>query len=406
MVREMKLAMQQPMQQPLCLLELTATSVPAKQNGTQIDLFVTLDFHQEWQKLSQGRFLVGLRGGQLTLNLENAIMPDSERFSFEASTSDRGECQVESTGTETEPGWIFSAKRGTPVLQGSLTQIKLGTVQVTGSPLVIEATFKVGALDVQTLEAQGLWPHDVSPNQHSILERTLIRSLLECKLQPYVSRVELRFGDPEQPPSFSSYEVEADDRAFSQVYEAIAEILAADTNDLLELAKIANLNPLTDLAGANLLGTTLNEVDLTGANLEKANLRGADWNDVDLSGASLAGANLAGADFTGSLLSDVNLAGASLQRCSLALANLSGANLTNANLTEANLTNANLSDANLTDANLTGADLQGAGLVRTKLAGVKWDNANVKQARFKIDSGLSEEMEQRLKSSGAIVEHE
>lgn len=390
------------MQQPLCVLELTATPVPAKQNGTQIDLSVTLEFHQGWQELSQGRFKVGFRGGLLKLNLENAMMPDSERVSFETSTNIQSDCQVESTGTETEPGWIFRVKPGTSILQGSLV-VKLGRVQVTGSPMVIEATFKVAGADVQTLEAQGLWPHDVSPNKHSILERKLIRSLLAFKLQPYVSRVEWRFSDPEQPPSVSSYEVEASVREFLQLDRAIAEILAADTNDLLALAEIAQLNPLEDLAGANLLGTTLNEVDLTEANLERVNLRGADWNDVDLSGANLAGANLAGADFSGSLLSDVNLTGASLQRCSLALTNLSGANLTGANLTEANLSNANLSDANLTDANLTGADLQDAGLVRTKLMGVTLDNANVKQARFKIDSGLSEEMELLLKSQGAIV---
>lgn len=394
------------MQQPLCVLELTATPVPGEHDGTHFDLFFTLEFHQEWQELSQGRFLVGLRGGQLILSLGNAIFSAPERLSFETSTSGQCECQIEFAGTPSAPGWVFSAKRGTPVLQGSLAQMRLGVVQVIGSPLVIEATFKVSALDVQTLAAEGLWPHDVSPNQHSILERTLIRSLLEYKLQPYVSRVELRFADLEQPPSLSSYQVEADDQGFSRLDETIAEILAADTNDLLELAKIAKLNPLVDLAGANLLGTTLSDVDLTGANLDGVNLRGADWNDVDLSGASLVGASLAGADFTGSLLSDVNLAGANLQRCSLALVNLSGANLKGANLTEAILTNANLSDANLTDANLTGADLQGAGLVRTKLAGVKWDNTNVKQARFKIDSGLSEEMEQRLKSQGAIVEHE
>jgi uncharacterized protein YjbI with pentapeptide repeats len=333
------------------------------------------------------------------------MMPDSERVSFETSTNIQSDCQVESTGTETEPGWIFRVKPGTSILQGSLVEVKLGRVQVTGSPMVVEATFKVEAADVQTQEAQGLWPHDVSPNKHSILERKLIRSLLAYKLQPYVSRVELRFSDPEQPPSVSSYEVEASDREFLQLDQAISKILAADTNDLLALAKIAQLNPLEDLAGANLLGTTLNEVDLTEANLERVNLRGADWNDVDLSGANLAGANLAGADFSGSLLSDVNLTGASLQRCSLALANLSGANLTGANLTEANLSNANLSDANLTDANLTGADLQDAGLVRTKLMGVTLDNANVKQARFKIDSGLSEAMELSLKSQGAIVEH-
>lgn len=394
------------MQQPLCVLELTAKPVPEEQDGTHFNLFFTLDFHQEWQELNQGRFLVGLRGGQLILSLGNAIWFHPERLSFEAITSSQCECQVEFAGTPSALEWNFSAKRGTTVLQGSLAQMKLGVVQVTGSPLVIEATFKVGALDVQFLAAQGLWPRDVSPNRHSVLERTLIRSLLEYKLQPYVSRVELRFSDLEQPPSLSSYQVEADDEGFSRLDETIAGILAADTNDLLELAKIANLNPLVDLAGANLLGTTLSDVDLTGANLDGANLRGADWNDVDLSGASLVGANLAGADFTGSLLSDVNLTGANLQRCSLALVNLSGANLKGANLTEAILTNANLSDANLTDANLTGADLQGAGLVRTKLAGVKWDNTNVKQARFKIDSGLSEEMEQQFKSQGAIVEHE
>lgn len=393
------------MQQPLCLLELNATPVPAKQNGTQLDLSVTLHFHQGWHDLSQGRFQVGLRGGQLTLNLENAMMPDSERFKGETNTTAESDVKVESTGTETEPGWIFTAKRGTSVFQGSLERLKLGTVQVTGSPMVVEATFKVTASDVQTVEAQGLWPHDVSPNKHSVLERTLIRSLIQFKLQPYLSRIELRFSDPEQPPSISSYEVEADHKGFLQLNAAIAEILAAETNDLLALAEITQLNPLEDLAGANLLGTTLNEVDLTGANLERVNLRGADWNDVDLSGANLAGANLAGADLSGALLSDVNLAGANLQRCSLALANLSGANLTGANLTETNLSNANLSDANLTNANLTGADLQDAGLVRTNLMGVKLDNANVKQARFKIDSGLSEEMEQTLKSHGAIVEH-
>jgi uncharacterized protein YjbI with pentapeptide repeats len=338
--------------------------------------------------------------------LENARMSDSEGVSWETISNTPSPCQVETTGTETEPGWIFRAKPPTTnVLPESLETLKLGTVQVTGSPMVVEATFQVEAADVQTLAAQGLWPHDVSPNKHGILERKLIRSLVKFKLQPYLNRVELRFSDLELPPSLSSYEVEASEPEFLQLDQAIAEILAADTNDLLALAEIAQLNPLEDLAGANLLGTTLNEVDLTGANLERANLRGADWNDVDLSGANLAGANLAGADFSGALMSDVNLSLASLPRCSLALANLSGANLTGANLTEANLSQANLSDANLTDANLTGADLQGAGLVRTKLMGVNWENTQVKQARFKIDSGLSEEMQQTLQTQGAIVEY-
>lgn len=395
------------MQEPLCLLELTATPLRAQQNGTEMDLmdlFINLHFHQEWQALDRGRFQVGLRGGQLKLGLENAMMSDSDRFSLATIANDQSDFQVESTGTETEPGWIFRAKQNTPLLPGSIEKLKLGTVQVTGSPFNVEATFNVEAADVKTLAAQGLWPHDVSPNKHSILERKLILSLVKFKLQPYLNRVELRFSDLELPPSLSSYQVEASEPEFLQLDQAIGEILAADTNDWLALAEIAQLNPWEDFAGANLVGTTLNEVDLTGANLERVNLRGADWNDVDLTGASLVGANLAGADFSGALLSDVNLSGASLLRCSLALANLSGANLTGANLTSANLVQANLSDANLTDANLTGADLQGAGLVRTKLMGVNWENTHVKQARFKIDSGLSEQMQLSLQTQGAIVD--
>ena len=104
------------------------------------------------------------------------------------------------------------------------------------------------------------------------------------------------------------------------------------------------VGPTAHLAGANLAGIDLSgralyNVDFTGANLAGANFTGA-----DVSTASLANADLSGANFTG----------ANLRSSSLATANLTGANLTNADLTGASLSHANLTNATATGALIGG----------------------------------------------------
>ena len=88
-----------------------------------------------------------------------------------------------------------------------------------------------------------------------------------------------------------------------------------------------------------------------------------DVQPIALSGADLSRANLAGGNLAGAVLSEMNLSGANLT-----YANLSGAVLSETNLAGANLLGANLSDASLFGANLAGAILLGANLSRANLS--------------------------------------
>lgn len=87
----------------------------------------------------------------------------------------------------------------------------------------------------------------------------------------------------------------------------IQQVVAAQTDDLLELVKLAGLNPATDLAGADLSRT-----DLSHANLTAADLSCCDLSYANLYGADLSHANLIGANLTATNLERANLIGANL----------------------------------------------------------------------------------------------
>ncbi|WP_242032101.1 pentapeptide repeat-containing protein [Microcoleus sp. FACHB-672] len=406
------------MPQPDCL-SMNLTGIPRKTGsaGTeQIDLSVTLNFDESWQSVLEGRFKFGLLRGRLRLKLENCKMlqeSQPEAGSDLVTLIDEPaeekpnpcQCQVITGGGETEPSWIFAIPSSQAVLQGSLKNFHLGTLQVTSLPCQVQAIFDVLPADTQITEIEGLWPPEISPNKLSILEKKLTGAIVEFNLKPSLIRVAaLQYTSLQEQSSWSSNGSEDSAIAPAELAEVIDKIVATQTNDFLELAKLAELNPAEDFAGANLLGVTLVGVDLSGANLVGANLRGALLNDADLCSANLSGANLAGADLSGALLSDANIMNADLHLCGLALANLSGANLAGANLREASLSNANLSGANLSGANLTDADLNHAGLVLTNFADVELAGANVEGARFRNDSGISRQMQETLQERGAIFE--
>ncbi|WP_293089105.1 pentapeptide repeat-containing protein [Okeania sp. SIO3B5] len=250
---------------------------------------------------------------------------------------------------------------------------------------------------------EGLWPHNISPNRLAVLERKLVLWLRSQKFNSNLTSESLQYKSSEELQTLilSATTAGCDFSGFRIIIKSVVE---ADTENLLELANIAGINPALDFAGAKLLGVNLCGVDLSGANLYGAYLRGADLSDADLSEANLGKVNLGGADLSGALLSNADLSEANLHRVSLALSNLSGANLSGANLSEANLSNANLSDANLSNTNLTNADLSQAGLALTNLKGANFQNTKVENARLWHDSGLSDEMKQDLISRGAFFE--
>ena len=377
-----KLTLESQDKYPDCLqmqLEATPVQLGVTDALPSFDLYLTIKFNEHWEPLLGGRVKFGLKGGELRLKMENAEISASsgELSSHILSIAQESqaigktiECQILTKSRPENPTWVLQVKTGETVLKGVLQKVKLGTFSVTSKPCRIEASFEIGHPDVYLTDAEGLWRHDISPNQHAILERRLILFLLETKLKPDLSRVQLCYGceSPLKEQEEVSSSIPPDLQAL------IEQIMAAESEDLRSLAKIAGLNPLTDFAGGNLRGTTLDEVDLAGANLCRTNLRGAELCDAELTDVNLSNANLGGADLSGADLGNADLSHADLHRASLALANLSGANLSGANLREANLTSANLS------------------------------GAKVNNTRFGKNTGIPSEVILNLKQRGAIFE--
>lgn len=390
---------------PDCL-SMQLEGIPVESGSTdtqQLDLYLSINFNEHWFPLLGGRVKFGLKGGELRLKLENGEIPLAARElngSFDLSVQEERQqqegtknqsgtqttprrtdrspltsCQVSIKGVEASPAWVFEAQGNKSVLKGLLKKTKLGTLNIKRQPCCIEATFEVSAQDVYLTDTEDLWNHDISPNKHAVLERKLVLFLLETNLKPYLSWLQLRYEFPVSAPSLVEKPKEAiASQAIEQLQDLIQRISEAKTSNFLELAEIAGLNPVMDFASANLLGTNLSRVDLSGVNFCRANLRGAELDDTDLSEANLSDANLRGADLSGAYLGNADLSHADLHRASLALANLSGANLSGANLSEANLTNTNLS------------------------------GADVREARFGKNPGITEERKLNLKHRGAIFE--
>ncbi|MBE9123978.1 pentapeptide repeat-containing protein [Tychonema sp. LEGE 07199] len=385
---------------PDCLwMQLEAIPVRSVAAQTeQLHIHLSLNFNEHWEPLLGGRVKFGLQSGTLKLNLENCEIPVASRqlvgdfmlspiqsstqvlftensaVVLESETAEKTKenhgtlCHVSTLGDDTTPAWIFALERADSVLKGLLKSVRIA--ELTAQPLRIAATFEVAKEDIYITDAEGLWPHDITPNQHSVLERILTVYLQVNKFQPALSWALLSYNLPavEQP------EVEIFPEAQAQLQEMVDRIISAETDNFTELAKIANLNPARDFAGGNLRGTTLNTVDFSSAKLQGTNFRGANLSDADFSDANLQNAKFGGADLSGAFLGNADLSRADLYRASLALANLSGADLSRANLLEVNLTNTNFS------------------------------GTNVESARFGNNSGLAEDVKLNLQQGGAIFE--
>ncbi|PSF37077.1 pentapeptide repeat-containing protein [Aphanothece hegewaldii CCALA 016] len=306
-------------------------------NSRQWDLETNLSFSENWQPLLKGRIKWGLKGGQLKVTLENgqlliASVPQNQDFLI--STSTKVDDHI----------WILNSKTIQEIKTGDVS-FKLGTFIPNAETFNLTATFTPTLADFSITDAEGLWKHDISPNQHGVLERAIARFLQQNYSSPYISFVQ--WGT--HTASFEANRLILQEN-LTQLDTLIEQIYNASSDDLIELAKIASLNPFIDLRGGNLIATQLSGLSLGNANLYQTNFRGANLTDIDLSEANLSCAKFSGADLSGAYLGNANLSYADLHRASLALSNLIGADLTGANLLEANLSNANLSGAKLVDA--------------------------------------------------------
>ena len=323
---------------PDCLsMELEAIPLPSSPD--EFELYLTIKFNQQQENILNGKVKFGLRGGELKLSWENASML--------AVVSPISSCfERLNNALSLYPTWIIRAKPGKDVISDRLKRVKLGTVKINQQAYQLRATFIVKCAHIHLTDIEGLWRHDITPNKHGVLERKLASFLLQTKLHPYVSQTVLGSQDfPFQLSLSDQGREELMKQRTSELKNILQIVYQAPTNDFIELAQIAGLNPLTDFAGGNLVGADLSGVDLNSANLQSANLRGADLTDADLSEANLSYAKLSGADLSGAYLEGANLHHANLNSASLALANVIGANLSAANLNNTNLTNTTFANA-------------------------------------------------------------
>jgi hypothetical protein len=204
----------------------------------QLNLYLTIQFNEQWESLPGGRIKFGLRGGELRLKLENGEIPLKNRelagalelvvqkerqqqegsetqSSLEATCTDNkpgvkaninekktaartdkfqfDSYQVTPKGSDENPAWVFEVKTGEPVLKCLLKNAKLGVLHVIDKPCRLEATFEVTLKDVRLTEGEGLWLSEISPTRRKILDMGLANLFLKRKLQPYLSRLELRY---------------------------------------------------------------------------------------------------------------------------------------------------------------------------------------------------------------------
>lgn len=199
-------------------------------------LQLTINFNEEWLEIPLGRIKIGLRGGELHLNIKNGSAPFIKRafiqelpisvikevtisenkelgLSPEVSWLDKVfgvklnafqnlkqgkvetaeviQCQISTKGPDESPKWAFRLKRSDEQVLLGLIHEKLCDVRVNNSPCLIEGLFKVSLRDVWITDAEGIWPPDISSNKLALVKREIVFWWLKSRVQPYLSKITL-----------------------------------------------------------------------------------------------------------------------------------------------------------------------------------------------------------------------
>ena len=235
---------------PECLhLEISGEVVTAKgllssfkkSEPDAIDLFLRINFHEQWVDFNFGRVKFGLQGGELRLKLENGKMPselrnqdlkksleremsverqsggeqerksqlegslapDLSKAGLKAvgenrqkdSRSDKFQlnlAQISHKGANDQPVWVFENKTGEPVLIGELAD-SLGKMLIENIPLSVEAIFTTEMRQVVHTGLENLFKDDISGSKLKAFELGVAKLFLKHKIQPYLSRQVLRY---------------------------------------------------------------------------------------------------------------------------------------------------------------------------------------------------------------------
>jgi uncharacterized protein YjbI with pentapeptide repeats len=134
---------------------------------------------------------------------------------------------------------------------------------------------------------------------------------------------------------------------------------------LISSKKCRNCN----LAGVNLSGLNLDDVDVSGANFVDSNLDNTRLQKANFDHASLSGATLENSNCEDASFSEANLMDSNLENSNCKGASFTGANLMDSNLDSTRLQKANFGHATLSGANLNYSNCEGASFTKASLQG-------------------------------------
>ncbi|MDJ0842834.1 pentapeptide repeat-containing protein [Crocosphaera sp.] len=323
---------------PKCVfLQVTPKSSVTSQEALILDLNVR--FNEQEKSLLNGQIKFGIKGGKLNLMVQQGkIVEPKLKGSLPFKL-------IESY--ENSLVWHLIAETGQSIIKIEHLS-PLATIKPTGESMEVTVSYQMDLADISITDVTGLWRHDIHPNKHSILERKLAQFLWKERLSPEISLIKIVSNLSGKTQRIDSPTTKIQPEHLAQLHQLIDSLYDVKTNNLLELAKLAELDPQIELTGGNFLATELSSIELSGANLTHSNFRGANLTDADLSEAILSYTRFSGADLSGAYLGNANLQQADFYRSSLALANLIGADLRGANLQDVNLSQTNLSGALVT----------------------------------------------------------
>jgi hypothetical protein len=195
------------------------------------ELLLSIRFGKQCQKVPGGSIWFGLRRVLLSVELSSGVMPIEKQHTFnplpiqdvsevdnifdseatagfsaskqglEIGAKTRSSSKqsttktvytISSGGTEQCPVWRFEQPISDAILYGQLTQVPLGSICFSTSPLKVTGELVIrGQRDIGILEAEGLLANDLGRNKLAILERELFLRFLMKRLSPYISRSEV-----------------------------------------------------------------------------------------------------------------------------------------------------------------------------------------------------------------------
>ena len=164
-------------------LQLKNGRIPLEKIALKAEFAKVLEVEEQEEKGLEREITVAMTGGVKGKDASKATSKIKRLVS-----------QVHNRGTEEQPSWTFEAcvDRIQPILEGNLTEELLGTLEVTGTPCSLTATFCIqNQSDIHLFDSSGLIAgKNLSRNKTAWATRELFLRLIASKLQPYLSKVE------------------------------------------------------------------------------------------------------------------------------------------------------------------------------------------------------------------------